>query len=204
MPRFTCCIRELTLEKVSRENNGEVAAPPGHSTIMAEERKNGFQWLQALFMDNFGMSRLLAILSSVLVIFIFLFAVAWFFHSAPPRVITITTGPAGSSFETNAVRYRAILARSGVTLRILTSQGSQENLSRLEDPASPADIGFVQSGPLQRVPRPQDQHPFLPRQHLLPAVDDFLPWRSPRVALGVSEAASSSSARPAAAPARSP
>src|SRR5579884_1123608 len=57
-----------------------------------------------------------------------------FVSSAPPRTITISAGPPGSTFETNAERYRKILARSGVTLKILQSQGSIDNLHRLADP----------------------------------------------------------------------
>jgi hypothetical protein len=46
----------------------------------------------------------------------------------------------------SAERYRKILERQGVTLRILPSQGSLENLKRLSDPNFNADIGFVQGG----------------------------------------------------------
>ena len=38
------------------------------------------------------------------------------------------------------------LASNGVTLKILPSQGSQENLERLENPALRVDAGFVQGG----------------------------------------------------------
>jgi hypothetical protein len=69
-----------------------------------------------------------------------------FFRSAPPTTITITTGPEGSIFHTNAMRYAAVLSRYGVKLRILTSHGSLENLQRLGNPAFPVDVGFVQSG----------------------------------------------------------
>ncbi len=49
-------------------------------------------------------------------------------------------------FEVFAERYRKILARQGVTLRVLPSQGSLDNLKRLSDPKFNADIGFVQGG----------------------------------------------------------
>jgi len=73
-------------------------------------------------------------------------AVFWFFRLAPPSVITITSGPPGSAFETNAFKYKNILSRNGVTLRILPSQGSQENLQRLHNMSVNVDIGFVQGG----------------------------------------------------------
>src|SRR5690349_23199484 len=69
-----------------------------------------------------------------------------FVRPAPPRTIVIATGPAGSVFEATAERYRAILAREGVTLDIRPSEGSLENLKRLADPDSDVDVGFVQGG----------------------------------------------------------
>jgi TRAP-type uncharacterized transport system substrate-binding protein len=69
-----------------------------------------------------------------------------FVHSAPPRVITISAGPKGSTFEANAERYQKILARNGVSLKILESQGSIDNLHRMADPKSKVDIALVVSG----------------------------------------------------------
>jgi len=65
---------------------------------------------------------------------------------APPDTLTITAGPPGSSFWNSAQRYKAILARNGVTLKVLPSAGSMENLERLSDPNASVDVGFVQSG----------------------------------------------------------
>ncbi|HWD94753.1 MAG TPA: TAXI family TRAP transporter solute-binding subunit [Verrucomicrobiae bacterium] len=73
-------------------------------------------------------------------------AVFWSIHSAPPRTLIITSGPAGSSYERIAERYRDILSSNGVTLKILPSEGSVENLRRLSDPHFRVDIGFVQTG----------------------------------------------------------
>jgi TRAP transporter TAXI family solute receptor len=69
-----------------------------------------------------------------------------FVRPAPPDTITITSGPQGSSFLLNAEKYRKILARSGVKLKVLTSGGSLDNLNRLVDPKFQVDIGFVQGG----------------------------------------------------------
>ena len=69
-----------------------------------------------------------------------------FINPAPPDTIVMTSGPQGSMFQMSAERYRKILERQGVTLRILPSQGSLENLKRLSDPDFKADIGFVQGG----------------------------------------------------------
>ncbi len=69
-----------------------------------------------------------------------------FVRPAPPDTIVITAGAEGSIFQVSAERYQKILARQGVKLKILSSQGSLENLKRLEDPAAKVDIGFVQGG----------------------------------------------------------
>lgn len=69
-----------------------------------------------------------------------------FVDPAPPQVITLLGGPEDSSFERNAERYREILARNGVKLEIVRTQGSLENLVHLSDLQSKADIGFVQTG----------------------------------------------------------
>ena len=97
-------------------------------------------------MEIFGLSRGLALAVVLLAGLLVLLAVFWFFHSAPPRTIIITSGAPGSSFEANAEKYRVILARKGVKLKILPSQGSLENLRRLDDPKFHVDIGFVQGG----------------------------------------------------------
>jgi TRAP transporter TAXI family solute receptor len=75
-----------------------------------------------------------------------IWAALHFVQSAPPRTITISTGPSGSAFDTMAARYAKILARSGITLKLVQSAGSIENLARLSDHKSKVDIALVQSG----------------------------------------------------------
>jgi TRAP-type uncharacterized transport system substrate-binding protein len=69
-----------------------------------------------------------------------------FVHPAPPHTLTISSGPKGSTFETVAERYKRILARDGVALKVLQSEGSLDNLSRLSNARSGVDIALVQSG----------------------------------------------------------
>ena len=73
-------------------------------------------------------------------------AVFLFIWSAPPRTLTITTGPEGSTFHTNAVRYARMLEAHGIKLVLLHSRGSLENLDRLTNPQVKVDVGFVVSG----------------------------------------------------------
>ena len=105
-----------------------------------------FSRLTAPFMEIFGLSRALALAVVLLAGLVVVFAVFWFFHSAPPHTIIITSGAPGSSFQADAEKYRVILARKGVKLEIIPSQGSLENLQRLDDPKFHVDIGFVQGG----------------------------------------------------------
>ena len=58
-----------------------------------------------------------------------------FVRPAPPDSITISTGPDGSMYRIAADKYRSILASNGITLKILPSEGSVENLRRLKQRA---------------------------------------------------------------------
>jgi TRAP-type uncharacterized transport system substrate-binding protein len=69
-----------------------------------------------------------------------------FFDTAAPSSLTIVTGPEGSNFRRTAEQYKKILARSGVTLDILPSEGSRDNLAKLADPKLKVDVGFVLGG----------------------------------------------------------
>jgi hypothetical protein len=65
---------------------------------------------------------------------------------APPDTIVITSGAGDSAFRRTAERYRDILARNGIKLHILPSDGALENLERLRDKTFKVDVGFVQGG----------------------------------------------------------
>jgi len=97
-------------------------------------------------MEGFGIRRSVTIGVLLFVGLIICGAVAVVVLSAPPSTITITSGPEGSIFQRNAVKYARLLAQRGVKLEILPSHGSEENLQRLSDPAMQVDVGFVQGG----------------------------------------------------------
>ena len=67
-------------------------------------------------------------------------------NPVPPRTVTMTTGGEGGAYHELGKRYREILSRSGVELRLLASGGGIENLRRLSDPRSGVSVGFVQGG----------------------------------------------------------
>jgi NMT1-like family len=72
--------------------------------------------------------------------------VVWLVDPAPPRSITISAGPHDSSFMQIAEEYRKILARNGVKLNVLESDGSVQNLDRLLDPKQKVDVALIQGG----------------------------------------------------------
>ncbi len=109
-------------------------------------RKRRLGRVQAIFMETLGLGPTMSLCAILFVIPVILAAVFWFFHSAPPGSLTIISGPEGSAFRTNAEKYREILLRSRVKLKILPSDGARQNLERLSDPAFHVDIGFVQGG----------------------------------------------------------
>lgn len=64
----------------------------------------------------------------------------------PTRRIVMATGPRGNAYFADGMRYRTSLARHGVDVVILATNGSIENLAKLNDPAGSVDAAFVQGG----------------------------------------------------------
>jgi hypothetical protein len=102
--------------------------------------------IQSMFTEIFGLGKAAALTAILAITVVLALAVYSFIHLAPPHTLTITSGPEGSIFRNNAEKYAKILARNGIKLKILTSQGSLENLRRLADPKLKVDVGFVQGG----------------------------------------------------------
>jgi TRAP-type uncharacterized transport system substrate-binding protein len=94
----------------------------------------------------FGRGLVLAMSLVIIVALAISLAVFGFFDTAAPSSLTITSGPDGSTFRRTAESYKKILAKQGVTLNILASEGSRDNLAKLVDPKVKADVGFVLGG----------------------------------------------------------
>jgi TRAP transporter TAXI family solute receptor len=77
----------------------------------------------------------------------------WWLDPMPPRQITLATGPAQSAYDEFGKRYAKELAKHGIKVQLLASQGSAENLRLLQE--GRADIGFVQGGS-NETPADQD------------------------------------------------
>ena len=104
--------------------------------------------------ETFGFSPWLATIVALFLAFLAAAALVWLWLSAPPRTVTILTGPPGTSFDRYAhfveganpesKNYERLLADRGIKLRVVSTGGSLDNLKRLE--RSEGDIGFVQGG----------------------------------------------------------
>ena len=68
------------------------------------------------------------------------------FFPMPPTQLSMTTGGALGSYHPTGLRYAQRFADHGVTLNVLTSDGSQQNIERLRADKNPADLAFLQGG----------------------------------------------------------
>ena len=65
---------------------------------------------------------------------------------APPHRIVIAAGPDGSSFARTAKLYGDRLAKEGVTLEVVTTNGAIDNVARIDAPGTKVDVAFVHGG----------------------------------------------------------
>jgi TRAP-type uncharacterized transport system substrate-binding protein len=72
----------------------------------------------------------------------------------PPRTLVMATGPEGSAYDELAARYRDVLARAGIGLRVVRTLGGVENLAHLSDPRSGVMVAFLESGLTDRQESP--------------------------------------------------
>jgi uncharacterized protein len=82
------------------------------------------------------------------------FAVAGkFIQPAPPDTLTIASGGTSGAYYAFAQKYKKVLAREGVELKIESTSGSVQNLEMLR--AGKVDAAFVQSG----IGKPREDEP---------------------------------------------
>jgi TRAP-type uncharacterized transport system substrate-binding protein len=72
-----------------------------------------------------------------------------FIKPAPPSTMTLVSGSESGAYQLFAARYRDILARYDITLEVVPSAGSTDNLARLRDAEQAVDLGFFQGGSAQ-------------------------------------------------------
>lgn len=83
------------------------------------------------------------------ILLVILVGALWIADPAPPRHVVMATGPAGSSNEALGKKYQAYFAERGIELKLLPTEGSVENIRRLQDPKDPVMAAFVMSGTAQ-------------------------------------------------------
>ncbi len=73
----------------------------------------------------------------------------------PPKRVTLATGPAQSAYEEFGKRYQALLAKDGITVTLLPSEGSAQNLQWLRE--GKVELGFVQGGTSELLAQDENQ-----------------------------------------------
>jgi TRAP transporter TAXI family solute receptor len=73
-----------------------------------------------------------------------LFLAYWWLDPNPPKHVRLATGPEQSAYEAFGKRYAQALAKEGITVDLVPSEGSAANLQLLRE--GKADLGFVQGG----------------------------------------------------------
>ena len=65
---------------------------------------------------------------------------------APPDTVVMLSGPEGSSFQSTAEKYKKIIESHGVKVKVVMTDGSDENLQLLMNKKVAADVALVQNG----------------------------------------------------------
>lgn len=73
----------------------------------------------------------------------------------PPHSVAMATDPEGSFNAELGKRYRELLARDGIDLRIIPSAGAVESVVRLRDPKSGIGIAIISGGITSRQESPE-------------------------------------------------
>ena len=70
---------------------------------------------------------------------------------APPKRVTLATGPEQSAYAEFGKRYAGELKRYGITVELRHTLGSRDNLRLLRDAKASVDIAFVQGGASETI-----------------------------------------------------
>ncbi|WP_296510995.1 TAXI family TRAP transporter solute-binding subunit [Rhodoferax sp.] len=74
----------------------------------------------------------------------------WWLNPMPPKHLTLLTGPEQSAYAEMGGQYAKLLREQGITVELIPTEGSADNLRRLQ--AGEADAGFVQGGSASAAP----------------------------------------------------
>lgn len=68
----------------------------------------------------------------------------WWLNPNPPKQVRLATGPEQSAYATFGQRYAKALAKDGITVELVATEGSADNLRLLRE--GKVDLGFVRGG----------------------------------------------------------
>jgi TRAP transporter TAXI family solute receptor len=112
--------------------------PDTHTSLARHIKESLHLWLLSL-------RDMLASAGPVLVLAVGLLAAAyWWLDPQPPRTVTLATGPVGSAYDAFGQRYAQALARDGIQVKLLATEGPASNLHALRE--GRADVAFVRGG----------------------------------------------------------
>lgn len=114
--------------------------PSGQDLLSPKE--NLLQRLTSLSWKDLGF----VLIPILLLVITAIWAAVKLFQPAPPGTLVILSGPAGSSFENTAQRYAKIIATHGIKVKVVATDGSEENLNLLMNKKNVADVALVQNG----------------------------------------------------------
>jgi uncharacterized protein len=83
---------------------------------------------------------------TLLVALVLFFWLSFKLFPSLPESVTITSGPKDGMYYQHAQNYAQAFRRFGLTVDVLESAGSAQNIERMRDTTNPAQIGFVQGG----------------------------------------------------------
>ena len=87
---------------------------------------------------------------ALLLLLTLLLVALWMADPAPPRHVWVATGPEGSSNQYLGKKYAAYFAERGITMHLVSTEGSVENVKRLQDRNDPVMAGFVMAGAAEK------------------------------------------------------
>src|SRR5438552_13095944 len=79
----------------------------------------------------------------------------WLTGPSPPRKIVFATGQEGGGYDTFGQQYQTHLAKMGLQVELVNTNGSIDNLHRLVD--GEVDVAFVQAGTYHLVADPEQK-----------------------------------------------
>ena len=109
-----------------------------HTSVVRQVKQTLHLWVLSV-------RDMLASAGPVLLLALGLLAAAyWWLDPQPPRTVTLATGPAGSAYAEFGQRYAQTLARDGIRVQLLATDGPVANLQALRE--GRADVAFVRGG----------------------------------------------------------